>query len=772
MKSIIATLLMWLVPAVLIAQETNLPERIVQYTSTGFSVTYKFDNPIIRPNALFPSSFLWKYNGFGVCDTPGLPAIPFRTDLIYVPEGYSANIRLVSSSFKDTLLVLSPAIPNMPGDDTPMVIDSIIPYTGYYPNNVFECDSMQEYRGIGLHKVTIMPIKYNYNTHKIRVYSKIKYRVTYVQNTPNRNIKTKSRCGTPDGMEALLSNVTLNYGTASNSSPSPVSSGSPWHSSPNERNYLILTTNEYAAAIQDFVYWKRLKGNNVYPIVMDSSWWTTDGIKDIVQTFLDNMNVHYLLIVGGNSDVPGVPFSYVNSDYNGNIYIYNAVTDYEYGMPTSTDGFPQIFRGRIPADNVQQVSVVLKKIIDYEKNPTIEENFYKYVLLCSQYQDANTNYDIEDGYEDRAFVLTSENINQHLTTQNLHTYRQYYSSATITPYHWSTKYSTGNLLPTELQPENFSWNGNNNLMSSIINNGSSIVLYNAHGNEKNWSKPYFGTNHIEYLNNGKKQPVVFSIACLTGKYNTTDDCFVEKFLWKENGGCVGIFAATETSFSGYNDAMALGMFDAIWPTLQITYPFTSYSSYSNTPTPTYELGQILDQGLFRMSETYGNKSSRWATVTKKLYHCFGDPSMQIYTDIPQNFAEPLIFLRDDSIFVFVEDGDCKITFYNKETEEVKSYKGNYATYANPSDSLVICLDRHNYIPYIWDYSKNVYIQNENINGEVRNYVGNVIWIGKDVTTSKPSGDVHMQNSNITIEGQQLELHPGTYIDKNFIFQNR
>ena len=29
-----------------------------------------------------------------------------------------------------------------------------------------------------------------------------------------------------------------------------------------------------------------------------------------------------------------------------------------------------------------------------------------------------------------------------------------------------------------------------------------------------------------------------------------------------------------------------------------------------------------------------------------------------------------------------------------------------------------------------------------------------------------------ENSNITIRGKQLELHPGTKIDKNFIFQNR
>ena len=337
--------------------------------------------------------------------------------------------------------------------------------------------------------------------------------------------------------------------------------------------------------------------------------------------------------------------------------------------------------------------------------------------------------------------------------------------------HWSSKYSDGSLLPTELQPDSFPWNGNSTSIASYINNGVFYTLHRDHGNINGWGHPSFMTGDVNQLQNGNKLPVIFSLNCQTGKYNTSEDCFAETFLKKVNGGCAGIFAATEISFSGYNDAMTLGMFDAIWPNLQPTYYFNSYSGYSTTPTPTYELGQILDQGLLRMGETYGMKSAPKTRITRYLFHCFGDPSMRIYTENPQNFAEPLIYSRGDSIFVFAEDGDCQITFYDKMTQDVKSYNGNYAAYANPSDSLVVCLDRHNYVPYVWDYTKDVYIQNENIMGETRVYKGNVIRIGNSVTATKPSGDVNIQNSQITIKGNRLELHPGTYIDKNFIFQN-
>ena len=103
---------------------------------------------------------------------------------------------------------------------------------------------------------------------------------------------------------------------------------------------------------------------------------------------------------------------------------------------------------------------------------------------------------------------------------------------------------------------------------------------------------------------------------------------------------------------------------------------------------------------------------------------------------------------------------------------MESYIGNYAAFANPADSLVICLDRHNYVPYIWDYSKDLFIQNENIQNETRIYKGNAIYIGNNVTSTKPTGDVNIQSSNITIQGKRLELRPGTRIDKNFKFQNR
>ena len=180
MKRILAILAVWLVPAMLLAQIGILPVRTVENVSDGVIVTYQFTDPVIRSNVLIPETSFWQYAGFGMNDVSGEPAIPFRTDMFVIPAGYTAEVNVVDTAYRDTSFVLSPAIPNILENDTLIVIDSISPYSGFYPSTVIECDSLQGYRGLGLQKVTIIPTQYNNSTHIVRAYSMIKYKITYV----------------------------------------------------------------------------------------------------------------------------------------------------------------------------------------------------------------------------------------------------------------------------------------------------------------------------------------------------------------------------------------------------------------------------------------------------------------------------------------------------------------------------------------------------------------------------------------------------------------
>ena len=72
--------------------------------------------------------------------------------------------------------------------------------------------------------------------------------------------------------------------------------------------------------------------------------------------------------------------------------------------------------------------IAVNKIIDYEKTPIADPLFYSTGLNCAEFQD----YD-DDGYADRRFSLTSENILDHLTANYNFTIDRVYGSGSTNP---------------------------------------------------------------------------------------------------------------------------------------------------------------------------------------------------------------------------------------------------------------------------------------------------------------------------------------------------
>ena len=224
-----------------------------------------------------------------------------------------------------------------------------------------------------------------------------------------------------------------------------------------------------------------------------------------------------------------------------------------------------------------------------------------------------------------------------------------------------------------------------------------------------------------------------------------------------------MIAATQESPSGYNDAFAYGMFDAIWPGFIPMYGLKNYSTYTSFIYPTYEVGDIMDLGLFRMKETWGNSSTMW-----KLFHCFGDPSMMLYTENPRPLQDPTIRVIGDTLYVNVIDEECKINIVNNTTNVVQSYLGNAVILYVGDDNISVCIDKHNYVPYVWH--KDIYIQDEDIVASNREYHAKNIKVGNHVTDQRPQGNVTITNSNITIKADNVVLDKGTRVNLGSILR--
>lgn len=766
MKRIIHILLLLCVTQGAVAEQDHTPIRNVKITDDGVIVTYEFNGGIHQQDIFFSNAKSWNIPTFGLNDVVGEPAYPFKWDTFVVPDGATVSIEVLDSAYSDTMFVLSPACPPIvESDTTSYIVNSIMPispYTGFYPQNITTIDGSHYYREQALARVGVMPLQYDMENHIVRAYSKIQYKLTFVR--MEKDALTKAPTSHANVSNHFIENIALNSSIDKKGKKRRIASQGNQNSVEDNRDYLIITVNSYLDAVNKFADWKRTKGNNVIVESRVSGNWTVSDVKSVIRQHYAQNAIQYVLIVGDNDDVPGQSYT---ASLDGTDKI--GVTDLYYGMITDNDAIPSIFRGRISVGSNTQAKNVFNKIIQYEKEPVDDEAFYQTGAICTYFEDEEKNGRHRDGIENVCFTLTSELIRNHLVSAGVgkNVYRNYYAKTAVTPMRWNDDiYSYGDSIPSYLRRGNFAWDGNADSIIAQIDRGTFFVLHRGHGDEIRWQQPVFWDSDVTSLSNGNKLPVVFSINCLTGAYNMNYyNCFAEKFLKKQNGGCVAIYAATMESYSGHNDAMALGMFDAIWPGLSTNGLMQKYNDALTPLSPTFELGQILDQGLYRMSETFGAGSAGQIGKkhTYKIFHCFGDPSMMIYTEKPTNFTDVSVTARNDSLIVSTNVSDVRITIYNPSTEAVHSYIGNYVKQPlSNADSLTICVDKHNYVPYICKYYKAQYIQNETI-CDNRLYTGQTIKVGNCVTTTIGEGPVLIQNANVKMKAGTVELQPGTTI---------
>lgn len=143
----------------------------------------------------------------------------------------------------------------------------------------------------------------------------------------------------------------------------------------------------------------------------------------------------------------------------------------------------------------------------------------------------------------------------------------------------------------------------------------------------------------------------------------------------------------------------------------------------------------------------------------EIFHCFGDPSIRIYTQQPTAFDNATITRNNGTISVNAGESNAEISFYNKTTGEVKRYLGLQATYNCGTNDVSVCISGPNKIPYV----DPLFLQNEVINGPVE-YNGGTIEVGYSVTDQKSYGNVYFNSGEITIRGNNIEFRGGTNVE--------
>ncbi|WP_289766581.1 C25 family cysteine peptidase [Bacteroides acidifaciens] len=643
------------------------PTQSVTYSASGINVSYEITAVNMFSDDVFTTAYNAAIPGFGNTNTESQPSYPFKADRFELPEGCeNVSVSITDFKFRDKTVTLAPArILIADSEDytfTTSNIKRIAPTTIGSGNDVVTYNKVVEKDGKKIVEVGLQPIQYHSASANMRVYYDFSYKIEYLDAN-----------GTP--IEIL-----------------PVEEDAFLRSLP--FSYLILSKSEFSTQCENFAYWKNKQGFTTKVILSDK--WTPATIKEAIKEYvIENPfgNLKYVLLVGDHSIIPS------NTVYTtvGNELGSTSLTDYYYGCIDSDDDFEQdVYVGRIPASNPAEAEIVLNKIIKYATTVVDNPDFYNNSLHCAHYQIVD-----QPTLTSRYFVWTSEYIYDYMSSLGYDVARVYKKDSNAIPTNVRNLFSgKTELLPAELRSSSFNWEGKAQDVINNINRGVFYVLHRDHGAYTGWGSPRFSIYDIDNLSNGDKLPVVFSLNCLTGDFSKK--CFASKFLTKENGGCVGIFAASNLTYTPLNDYLALGIFNSIWRSGELISssnqqgyirPKSVYSLHS--------LGEILSDGMDFMCSKYGS-NSQYYKVSRERFQIFGDPSMLIHTEQPGAYNKHEVDIKKfglDSARVHIQlnndEDNVYLAVYGNESARIYFGK-NIEYYGDINGKTRFCIYGQNY----------------------------------------------------------------------------
>jgi hypothetical protein len=584
--------------------------------------------------------------GIYLPNNAGAPNLPGASRYIALPQGARAELEI--------LAVRTEVFHNLniaPAYKIPLDTDPVLSYTkdpaiynrnANYPEEPVIVSERTSLRGVDAVMLGITPFQYNPITKDLVVYKDVRVRINFVG---GRNHFGEDRLRSP-WWDPLLEEHLLNF----TSLPQINYAARQALQTTDEINveYLIIIPDDPA-----FMAWAdTLK-----------RWRNEQGIKT---------GVTLLSEIGGNNQT--LIENYVNNAYNNWQIPPVAVlllSDYQtsgaeaYGITSplwnnycvsdniysdvNGDHLPEMAFARITAQNQTHLQTMIGKMLTYERQPSTNPLVYQRPVIAGGWQ------------SDRWFILCCEVIFGYMQNELGKTPIRQYAGASGPPSSWSTNPNTymivnyfgpspglGYIGATPSYLTN--WTGNAAGINAAINSGTFMVQHRDHGELTGWSSPSYHISDLSALTNAVP-PFVFSMNCLTGKYNNGSQVFAEAFH-RMNNGALGVTAASEVSYSFVNDAFTWGMYDCMWPDFD--------PGYGNP-----NLQWNLRPDFAMASGKYYLQASSWPynpgdkTVTYNLFHHHGDAFLTMYSEVPQNLSvshNPVLYAGNTTFTVTANAG--------------------------------------------------------------------------------------------------------------------
>jgi len=621
----------------------------------------------------------------------GAPDLPCSGRYIAIPQGASASVQIIAlrtETFQDIDMAPAYRIP-LETETGPLEYSKnleIYSKDAFYPENPVIISEPMQIRGIDAVILGITPFQYNPITKELVVYRDLKVDITF--NGGNGHFgedRLRSRWWDP-----ILNDVLLNYASLPKMNynyPSKSRDGF---------EYLIITPDD-----PDFIAWAdSIKVFRTLQGILTGVVTTTEvggNTTTAIENYINNAYNTWdpapvaVLLLGdygttGSTIVSPIWYGGYSPCASDNIY-----------ADIDGDDLPEIAFARITAQDEDDLSTMIGKFLNYERTPPTNPDFYNHPIAAGGWQ------------SDRWFILCSDIIygfwENALDKSPVREYAGYSGGA---PSYWSTNSNTS-LIVNYFGPDGLGyipatpshltdWGGNAYRINTDINSGAFIIQHRDHGGETGWGDPSYHNSDLAGLNNNDLT-FVFSVNCLTGKYNWSSECFAEAFHRHEKGA-LGIIAASEVSFSFVNDTYVWGMYDNMWPDFDPGYGGNDFDTNFILPCFANASGKYYLQ----VSSWPSNPGSK--NTVYHLFHHHGDAFTTVYSEVPQDLTviHNPVLLSGVDFFTVTANEDALISL-TVDGEIIGTGEGT-GTPINitippqlPGNNMIVTITKQNYYRY-------------------------------------------------------------------------
>ncbi|NVM37611.1 MAG: hypothetical protein HWN81_18600, partial [Candidatus Lokiarchaeota archaeon] len=479
---------------------------------------------------------------------------------------------------------------------------------------------------------------------------------------------------------------------------------------------LIITPDDtdFINAVVPLMEWKNEKGVKTI-ILSNFSLYegrdTAEKIRNMIKEYYEKENIRWVLLAGdaqddlipirkvynpdvlrwedGRTETVGdeyyKPTDFYYADLNGtwdsdDDGIWGeAPQDNTYGLDEiSWD--PEVYVGRLPADNANELGIMINKTLKYETDPEVGDWMNRMLLAGGiseynpqEYESQLTSYIIDNYAKDEVNYTHLIEEEGNLTRSNLRNY---------------------------------------------FNDGYSTVIMAGHGGRPQYyyKNPYdwgYTSSDADSSSNINKPSLVYLDACTLSSYDLGDNSIGETLIKREDGGAIGVIGGLRvTWYLRYDDNLEMlnrGNAKLFWKEFFVNKKF--------------QQGRALydSKGAYITSDYYlrGEASTDLDFERKNIltYCLLGDPELDIYTNKPKLALNPFTenIYEGQLVSITIRDFNGKTVPYARVY--LRGSDGKYHTAYADENALVsfrvpaqenevynVTITGHNLIPSYFNFT--------------------------------------------------------------------